>query len=302
MRTFTVLVDSSCDMPEEFITGCGIQVLPMPFSLSGREYKSGYWQEISAKDFYNSLRKGEVATTSQINPDAFIKVFTEYAEQGKELLTITLSSCLSGSYQSALSALKEVKETHPDCNIHLVDSMNATIGQGLIVMLAVKKGEEGMSAAQTAEWLEQKRHSVFALFTVDDLMYLHRGGRLSKMSAVAGSLLGFKPVLNVSPDGTLKLKDRVRGRKASLEMMLTQMKRSVNPETRFDTVTISHGDCADDAEQLAERVRQTFEVGKVEVMMMGPVISAHVGPGVIAMFFEADMTRPEYEEKYYPGR
>jgi DegV family protein with EDD domain len=156
-----------------------------------------------------------------------------------------------------------------------------------------------MTASETARWLDEKKHSCFSLFTVNDLMYLHRGGRLSKLSAVAGSIIGIKPLLNVSPDGTLTLKDKARGRRGALKTLVNQLKRSLNPGTNLDTVVISHSDCRDDAETLAGMVRSAVNLREAIVVMMGPVIGAHVGPGAVALFFEADMTRGEYESRFY---
>ncbi|MCL2281540.1 MAG: DegV family EDD domain-containing protein, partial [Dehalococcoidia bacterium] len=167
--------------------------------------------------------------------------------------------------------------------------------------MAVKKRAEGFSAGETAAWLEKKKQSCMGFFTVDDLMYLHRGGRLSKFSAVAGSMLGVKPVLNVAPDGSLKLKDKVRGRQAALRLIVSQLKRSVDVNTTLDTVFVTHTDCFDEAQTVAAMVKDAVKVCDVIIMMMGPVIGAHVGPGAIALFVEADMTREKYENRFYGG-
>ncbi len=299
MSSFKIVVDSSCDLPPEYIKEHGIEVLPMAFYLDGRAHDKGYWQEISSKEYYSALRGGSIAKTSQVNPGALVTVFTEYAKRGEDVLFIGLSGGLSATYQNAKIALQELQETYPDCNILPIDSLNATAGHGLLAMLAVQKRKEGLSAGETAVWLEDKKHSCLSLFTVDDLMYLHRGGRLSKLSAVAGSVLGVKPVLNVAPDGTLKLKDKVRGRKAALELLVSQLKRSLEPNTTLGTVLISHTDCLEDAEVLSGMVKNAVSVRRIVIMMMGPVIGAHVGPGAIALFFEADMARGEYESKFY---
>jgi DegV family protein with EDD domain len=296
------MVETSCDLPGEYMKEHGIKTIAMPFFLNGREHKGGYWQEITPKEFYDALRSGGVATTSQANPDTFAGIFTEYARNGRSLLVITLSGGLSGSFQNAVTGLREVKENYPDCGVYVINSNSATIGHGLLAMLAVRKRAEGVPADRAAEWLAKKSHSVLSLFTVDDLMYLHRGGRLSKLSAVAGGLLGVKPLLNVAPDGTLKLKEKARGRKASLETLAKQLARGVNPGTKLDTVTIAHGDSEADAAFLAGCVKKLVDVREIVVMMMGPVISSHVGPGVIAVFFEADMTHEEYENKFYGGK
>ena len=300
MSSFTILVDTNTDLPQEYMDKHGIEMIPIPFHIDETQHSGGRWQEISEKEFYNALRSGSVAGTALINQEAFSDLFSKYAENGEALLLITLSSGLSGTYENSVIALEDVRGRYPDCEIYSVDSANAAGGAALVTTLAVDKREEGLSARETAEWLEVKKHSCLSLFTVDDLMYLHRGGRLSKLSAVAGSIIGIKPLLNVAPDGTLKLKDKVRGRKGAIAKLFSQMKRSLNPDrTKLGTVIISHSDCYDDAETLAKMIRASFEVGELVLVMMGPVVGAHVGPGCIALFFEADMARPEYEERFY---
>jgi len=293
------MVDTSYDLPQEYIDKHDLKIIPIPFHLNGVTHDDGRWQDITDIQFYEALASGGAAGTTLINPETFAQVFTEYAERGEELLVILLSSGLSGTAQNAVVALQDVKETYPDCKIFPVDGLNAAGGTGLITVLAVNKRAEGLSAAETAAWLEEKRHSCISLFTVDDLMYLHRGGRLSKLQAVAGSIIGIKPLLNVDTDGTLKLKDKARGRKAALETLVKQMKRTLNPGTKLDTIIISHSNCLEDAEKVAALVRADTEVREIHHVMMGPVIGAHVGPGCIAMFFEADMDRFEYEDKFY---
>ena len=299
MSKFTILVDTSYDLPQEYVDKHNLQIIAIPFHLNGVTHEDGRWQDISDTDFYKALADGGVAGTTLINPETFVQAFTEYAKNDEEVLVISLSSGLSGTAQNAVIALNEVKETYPDCKIYPVDGLNAAGGTGLVTALAVKKREEGISAEETAKWLEEKRHSCFSLFTVDDLMYLHRGGRLSKLQAVAGSIIGIKPLLNVHPDGTLKLKDKARGRKAALETLVNQMKRTLHPDTKLDTVIISHSNCLEDANTVAGMVKADLEVNEILTVMMGPVIGAHVGPGCIALFYEADMDRPEYEEKFY---
>jgi len=299
MDSFTILIDTNCDLPQEFIDKNGIETIPIPFHLDGKQHSGGIWQEITAKEFYDALREGSTAGTALINPESYIDVFSEYASKGVPLLVLTLSSGLSGTYRNAVAALDEVRNRYPGCAMNVVDCCTAAGGAGFITMLAVKKREEGLSVEEAAQWLDVKKQSCFSLFTVNDLMYLHRGGRLSKLSAVAGSIIGIKPMLNVASDGTLKLKDKVRGRSAALKTLVSQMKRSLNPGTSLDTVLISHSDCLEDAETLAEMVRATFTMRELTILMMGPVIGAHVGPGTVALFFEADMTRAEYENRFY---
>lgn len=300
MSSFTIMVDTGCDLPQEYIGEHGLAVVPIPFQIDGTWHNQGGWQEITGKDFYNALRDGGRAGTTQINPETFTEVFSEYAARGEALLLITLSSGLSGTYQSSVVALNDVKESYPECEIFTVDSINAAPGIGLVAALAIKKRSEGLSAAETAVWLNEKKNSCFSLFTVDSLMFLHRGGRVSRLSAVAGSIIGVKPVLNISPEGELKLKDKTRGRKGSLEMLVNQMKRSIDSDKKsLGTVLIGHGDSEEDAQIVAGLVRAAYDVQELIIVTIGPVIGAHSGPGTIALFFEADMTREEYEAKFY---
>ena len=299
MSSFTIMIDTGADLSQDYMDKNGIAMIPIPFNVDGIQHNGGRWQEISDTDFYDALGSGSIAGTALINPETFVEVFIEYAKRGEELLVILLSSGLSGTYQNSVIALTDVKEKYPGCKIRTIDSTNAAAGIGLITVLAVGKRAEGLSLDETADWLDEKKHSCLSLFTVDDLMYLHRGGRLSKVSAIAGSIIGIKPLLNVAPDGTLKLKDKVRGRKGAIEKLVNQMKRSLNPDTTLNTVLISHSNCIKDAETLAELVKSSVNTKEVSIVMMGPVIGAHVGPGCIALFFEADMTRGEYEAKFY---
>jgi DegV family protein with EDD domain len=296
---FTIVVDSNCDLPPDYVEKYGIEIMPMPFDLDGTPHNQGYWQDISGKEFYDALRKGSVAKTSQITPYVFNNIFTEYAKQGQDVLFLFLSSGLSTTFSNAQMALQDVRESYPGCGVHIIDTINATVGHGLIAILAAKKRTEGFSVAETAVWLEKKKHSCIGVFTVDDLMYLHRGGRLSRLSAIAGSVLGIKPVLNLAPDGTLALKDKARRKKGAMEMMVSQLKRSINPDTELDTVFIAHTDCPEDAQTFADMVRASVNVREVTHMLMGPIIGAHLGPGSLVLLFEADMTRKEYESKFY---
>ena len=299
MKSFSIVVDSSCDLPPEFIEEHEIEVMPMPFELDGISHEMGYWQKVSAKDFYDALRNGGVATTSQINPNTYFEAFEGFAKSGRDAIFLILSSGLSSTYRNSLIALDEVRELYPGCGIFPIDSLNATSGHGLLTMMAVKKREEGFSAADTAAWLEERKNNLIGLFTVDDLMFLHRGGRLSKLSAITGSVLRIKPVLNFAPDGTLCLKDRVRGRQAAIELLVGQFKKSIGPGAVLDTVTISHTDCREDADRFAAMVGEAADVRDIVITMLGPVIGSHLGPGAVTLVFESDMTRSEYESRFY---
>jgi DegV family protein with EDD domain len=298
VKPFTIVIDTSCDLSPEFIAEHGIESMPITFMLDDVEHSMGYWQEISDKDFYNALRNGGVAKTSQVNPDAFVEVYKKYAQRDEEVLFIILSSPLSATYQSSIIALDEIRETYPDCKIYPVDSLGATGLNSILTMHAVKKRAEGCSAEETAAWLDEVKHYLYGVFTVDDLMYLHRGGRLSKLSAVGGSLLGIKPILGIRPDGSLALKQKVRGKEAAHRALITYLTNSTNADTVLDTVFITHGDNEEDANKLAEMVRAAANVKNIEIIMMCPVIGTHIGPGAVTLLFQGDITRQEYENTY----
>ncbi|GHV33846.1 hypothetical protein FACS18949_08800 [Clostridia bacterium] len=294
MRSFDFLMDSSCDLPKALAEEYGFRLLPMMILMEGKEYPEIFWQSLSVKDYYAALRNKIKVSTSQVSREKFVQVFTEIAESGRDVLFVPLSSGISGTHDAAASAARELSEVYPDRHIIVADSINATLGHGLLCMLAAKKADEGLGIVEVAQWLEKKRDSVFALFTVDDLMFLHRGGRLNRLSAVAGSMLGIKPSLAVSPEGKLDLRGKVRGRKAALENLVNEMEKCVKPGSQLGIVTITHGDCEEDANYVAELVKNRYNVGKLYVEMLGAVISAHSGPGTVALFFEGDITRAEY--------
>ena len=300
MGKFKIVADSSCDLPREYLAEHDIELMPFPLMLNDVEYNTNETNQMSSKEFYDALRNGDMGKTSLINTEAFLTSYKKYAEANEDAIYIILSSGLSGTYQAALLALDEVKESHPNCKIFPVDSISATSLCNLLIKKAVQKREEGLSAQETAAVLDETKKRVFGFFTVDDLMFLHRGGRLSKLSAVGGSLLSIKPVLNILPDGKLEPKEKVRGRQAALKNLVTQFTRSIDPNSPPETVCIAHTDCEADAQKLAALVKEAAPtVGEVIQCMMSPVIGAHVGPGAVAIVFEGAITRAEFEETYY---
>jgi len=297
VKSFSIVVDTSCDLTPEFIKKHELEVMPIPFVLDGEEHSEGYWQKISGEDFYDALKNGGVAKTSQINPDSFVKDFTEHAKKEQDVIYIILSAALSATYQSSQIALAEVKETYPDCNIYTIDSVSATVISTLLVMNAVKKRDEGFSAKETAAFLEEKKNYMFGVFTVDDLMYLHRGGRLSKLSAIGGSVLGIKPILSINHDGSLSLKEKARGRENSLKALINYMEKSTEKGAVIENLLIPHTNCEEEAKKLAEMVKETFEVKNTEIILMCPVVGAHVGPGTVALVYESNIPREDFEKK-----
>ena len=284
MAEYVIFTDSTTDLTPELVAEMDVQVLPMRFMLDGKEY-SNYPdnRELSPKEFYDKLRAGSMSTTSQINSAAFIEAFTPVLEAGKDILYVAFSSGLSGTYQSACLAAEDLREQFPERTIECVDTLQASMGEGLVAYAAAMLKKDGMSLAELAAWLRENVQRFCAWFTVDDLMFLKRGGRLSGVAAVAGTLLGIKPVLHVDPDGHLIAMEKVRGRKASLDGLVRHFETSA--ENHADqTVFISHGDCLEDCQYVADKIK-AFGVKRICIGTIGPVIGAHSGPGTVALFF-----------------
>lgn len=294
MRNFDLLVDSSSDLSRELIDEFNIKLIPMTFTLGDKDYQEDFWQSISPAEFYGRVKSGEKSMTTQINADVFVKFFSESLEKGRDVVFICLSRGLSASYDNACIAAKEMAEKYPGRTVRAVNSIGATLGHGVLTLLAAEKGDAGASADETADYLEEARHRVFDLFTVDDLMFLHKGGRLSRTAAVAGTMLGVKPVLWVNPDGELKQQSKTRGRKAAIEMLADNMAKTMKDKKSIRFVGISHGNCPEDAETLKKLITERFEIDRVIISMLGAVIGAHSGPGTLAMFYEGNMTRTEF--------
>lgn len=279
---FCITTDSGADLPLSYCQTHDITVLPLAFTIEGQTYHgSGAMDD---KVFYDKLRAGALPTTSAANPEDTAALFRTFAGQGKDLLHVAFSSGLSSTSDAAQIAAQMVMEEYPQRKIIVVDSLCASMGQGFLVHQAVKLRDAGETLEDTARKVTDLRLNVVHNFTVDDLGHLHRGGRVSKPTAVVGSLMGIKPILHVDDEGHLTSVGKVRGRKASIQAladrMEEQMKGFDNPE-----VFISHGDCLEDAQTLAGMVRTRFGIDTIMIGYIGPVIGTHSGPGTLALFF-----------------
>ena len=284
MQPYVIFTESTGDLTPALIEAAGLQVLPMSFNLDGTAYRN--WpdgREMSSRDFYDKLRAGSMSTTSQINSAAFIEAFTPVLAAGKDILYVAFSSGLSGTYQSACLAADDLREQFPERTIECVDTLQASMGEGLAAYTAAMLKKSGMGLTELAAWIRDNAQRFCAWFTVDDLMFLKRGGRLSGVAAVAGTLLGIKPVLHVDPDGHLVAMEKVRGRKASLDALVRHFEASAEDHAQ-QTVFISHGDCEEDCRYVADKIK-AFGVKRICIGTIGPVIGAHSGPGTVALFF-----------------
>ena len=281
MNEFVIMTDSSSDLPLAVAESLGVRVIPLEVNMEG-DIKLN--DEIDIKEFYAYLRAKHGATTSAINLDRFTVEFEKVVSEGKDVLYIGFSSGLSATYMASKNAAEEVMEANPDRKVIAIDSLCASLGQGLLVKLAVDKKNSGATIEEVAEYVEGIKPNLVHWFTVEDLFFLKRGGRVSATTAVVGTMLQIKPILHVSDEGKLVSMDKIRGRQGSIKALFDKM-RETAIEPSKQTVYISHGDCYDDAKKLADMISEELGVTDILISEIGPVIGAHSGPGTVALFY-----------------
>ena len=282
MPNYQIITDSGCDLPASKLQEMAVTTVSLTVNFRGDSLPDSV--DAGIKDIYAGLRDGEAATTSAVNPDGWAKVIEPALQANQDALVLTFSSGLSTTYQSAVIAAQEMMEAYPGRKVIVVDSLCASLGQGLLVYYACKKRDEGLSLEELAAWLEKNRLNLCHWFTVDDLMYLKRGGRVSAATALVGTMLQIKPVLHVDDEGHLISMSKTRGRKASIEA-LCRKALELGPGFDNDVMYICHGDCIEDANQLAAMVKEQCGVKEVFIGYTGAVIGSHSGPGTLALFF-----------------
>ena len=280
--SYRIITDSCCDFPQQMYGELNLTYVPL--TVRFREQEINNYTESWLQDFYNGLRDGMMATTSAANPQNWEETIRPILENGEDVLVLAFSSGLSTTYQSAVIAAGELQDAYPERKIKVVDTLCASLGQGLLVYYACKKRDEGMSLEELTAWCEENKLHLCHWFTVDDLMYLKRGGRVSAATAVVGTMLQIKPVLHVDNEGHLINVGKVRGRKASIEALAKKLGETGLPGAN-DTVFICHGDCLEDARHLENLVKEKHGVKNVFIYYTGAVIGAHSGPGTLALFY-----------------
>ncbi|MEY8403693.1 DegV family protein [Oscillospiraceae bacterium 44-34] len=285
MSDFVILTDSSADLGADMVRELDVQVLPLGFILDNRTYYNyPDNREMDPHVFYERLRGGDMATTNAVNVAQYTEALEPLLQQGRDVLILAFSSGLSATYNSSRLAVEELSVKYPDRKLYTVDTLCASLGQGLLVWYAAKARERGASIDEVRDWIEDRKLNLCHQFTVDDLHFLKRGGRISAATAVVGSMLHIKPVLHVDDEGHLINIGKARGRQASLKALVDRME-----ETAIDsgslTVFISHGDCLEDALTVERMVKERFGVKEVYINYVGPVIGAHSGPGTVALFY-----------------
>lgn len=285
MSDFVIMTDSSCDLPAALAEEMELTVLPLYVDVDGQKYTNYLDErEISFAEIYAKLRTKCPAKTSAVNMNDFMEPMESLLAAGKDVLYIGFSSGLSGTYNAGVLAARELSEKYPERKIYTVDSLCASMGQGLLVWHAWNEKRKGATIEQVRDFTEQTKLHLCHWFTIDDLMFLKRGGRVSGATAVVGSMLSIKPVMHVDNDGHLIKVDTARGRKASIKALADKAGK-LGYNLSDQTVFISHGDCIDDANYLADIMRTRFSVKDVVISYVGPVIGAHSGPGTVALFF-----------------
>lgn len=285
MNNYCIVTESTADLTSELIERFDISVIPMRFCVDDIEYVNyPDNRDLTPKQLYDMLREGKTSTTSAVNIADFEEYFTPILESGKDILYLAFSSALSSTYATSLLAAESLQEKFPERKIITVDTKCAAMGEGLIVCKAAKLKQQGMKIEEVAKWAEEHRANVVQWFTVDDLMHLYRGGRVSAISAHMGTALGIKPLLHVDEEGYLKAMQKVRGRKKALDALCDVMGERKNDMTG-ELVFISHGDCIEDAKYLAEQIKSKYSPEEIYIGDVGPVIGSHTGPGVVTLFF-----------------
>lgn len=287
MREFVITTDNTADLPYSYYEDHGMEYMYLTYQMDGENYGKGH--ELGAKEFYDKIRNGSMPTTSQVNSEEAKEVLRPILEEGKDVLHLAFSSGLSGSFNSVRLAVEELKEEFPERKIIVIDTLCASLGEGMLVDKAVELKEEGKSMEEIAEWLEEHKLNFCHVFTVDDLFHLHRGGRVSKAAAVVGTMINLKPVLHVDNEGHLIPLSKVRGRKKSLQALVSMMEERMGSWKDKNTkVFISHGDCQEDAEYVAKMVKEKLGYETSLINVIGSTIGTHTGAGVVALFFMGD--------------
>lgn len=285
MSDYRIVTDSTADLTPELVQRLGITVIPMVFNINGKDYHNfPDNRELSPTEFYDCLRAGKTATTSAINMTQFEECFIPILENGEDILYIGFSSAMSSTFSSARIVAEQLTERFPERKILLADTLSASMGEALALYRAAALKAEGMSIEQLCDAVGSERSHYCGWFTVDDLMHLYRGGRLSAMSAKIGTVMGIKPVLHITDEGKLAAVMKVRGRKQSVDALFKKYgELAIEPSE--NVVFISHADAPDAAEELAQAIREKYSPREIFIGYIGPVIGSHTGPGAVAVFF-----------------
>ena len=283
MRDFIISTDSTADLPTKYLEENNIVVHPLYYIVDRKEYIPGV-DDMPVKDFYQALRDGKMPTTSASNPINIISRFQKEINEEHDILHLSFSSGLSSSYNNAQMCAEKIMEEEPESKIIVVDTLSGTVGQGILLMHAVDMKKQGKTIEEIAKWLNDNKKHVIHEFTVSDLNHLYRGGRLSKASAVLGTMLNIQPILPMDDKGGLAAIGKVRGRKKALHTLVDNIEKK-SDVTNLKQVFISHGDCIEDAEYVAEKIKQKYGVDDFLISDICPTIGAHTAQGAVVVAY-----------------
>lgn len=288
MKNFMITTDTTCDLPRDYVTEHKIGMMSLTYTFDDTTY---CWDNpLPLTDFYQKMREGSLPTTAQVNPAEAKRIFKEMLDAYDcDIIHLAFSSAMSGSFNSARIAAEELMEEGIRHKIFVIDTLCASAGLGLLIHRALNLQEEGKNAEEAAAWLEENKLNVVHTLTVDDLHHLYRGGRLSKTSAVLGSIVNVKPLIYITDEGSLLSSSNVRGRKKSLNALIDNMEKCMGSwRGKNDLVCITHGDCEEDANYMADVIRERFGIENFMIYPIGPIIGCHVGPGAIILAHMGD--------------
>ena len=288
MSAYLIVTDSTTDLPKSYYEEKGVPVISLSYILDGVTYED--MNGLSGREFFDKIRAGSMPTTSQINPEQAREKLEPIVKEGNDILYIGFTSGLSGSYNSVRMASEELKEEYPERKIVTIDSLCASMGEGLLLYKAVQLKEQGKSLEEVAEWVENNKMNICHDVTIDDLFHLHRGGRVSKASAVVGSIIKIKPMIHVNEEGKLIVIGKERGRKKAMLSLIDRMEEKSKGFDN-DVAMIVHGDVEEDAEFLKKQIQERFGIQNVIINGIGSVIGSHTGPGVISIFYMGDRSK-----------
>lgn len=281
MRDYVITVNSTVDLPKEWLEERNVPVVPLRYTIDGQTYED--MSGLTAKEFFDKLREGKMSVTSQVNPEEARAALEPFLKEGKDILHLAFSSGLSGTCNSMMIAGEELKEEYPEAKIIVIDTLCACLGEALLLYKALQQKEAGKTIEETAAWVEENKLHICHDVTVDDLNHLHRGGRVSKATAVVGTMVKIKPIIHMDDNGKLQVVGKERGRKKSLNKIV-DMAVEQSEGWDNDIIMITHGDCIEDAEYVAGLVREKMGIDNILINNIGTVIGSHTGPGVVAVF------------------
>ena len=285
MREYVLMTDSCCDLPDQMARELQLEVLPLTMHMDGQDYPNTLdGAAISNEEFYRRIRAGKMATTSAVNVGEVEEAMRAILKTGKDILSISFSSALSTTYQSSVIAAEELKDEFPDAKILTVDSLCASLGQGLFVYLCAQEQKKGKTIDEVKAFAEETKGRVCHWFTVDDLNHLKRGGRISAATALFGTMLSIKPIMHTSDEGKLTVVGKARGRKSSLNTLIDTVGR-LGIDLQEQTMFICQADCQAEAEAVAAELKRRYGVKEVYINYIGPVIGSHTGPDTMGLFF-----------------